>query len=75
MEYGETALRLPITIDREPPDPNALVHAAREHGLTIFDAAYLEPAIRFSLPFATLDPKLSSAARNAGVRRVVDRGV
>lgn len=36
---------------------------ARRHGLTIYDSAYLELAIRLALPLATLDRKLAQAAR------------
>jgi predicted nucleic acid-binding protein len=37
------------------------------HRLTAYDAAYLELAIRFRLPFATLDNELISAARKERV--------
>ena len=40
---------------------------AREHGLTIYDATYLELALRESLPLATLDRKLQRAAEKSGV--------
>jgi predicted nucleic acid-binding protein len=40
---------------------------AETHGLTAYDAAYLELAIRLDLPLATLDQDLSRAARKAGV--------
>jgi predicted nucleic acid-binding protein len=40
---------------------------ARAHGLTLYDAAYLELAMRASLPLATLDKDLRSAARKVGV--------
>jgi predicted nucleic acid-binding protein len=39
---------------------------ARQHGLTVYDAAYLELAIRESAPLATLDQKLADACRAAG---------
>lgn len=44
---------------------------ARRYGLSAYDAAYLELALRNGLPLATLDAKLDSAAREAGVA-VVD---
>ena len=60
---------LPIVIDGET---NA--HAwsdtltlARGHNLTAYDAAYLELAIRRSLPLATIDGKLKLAAETVGV--------
>jgi predicted nucleic acid-binding protein len=40
---------------------------AREHRLTAYDAAYLELAMRLSLPLATGDRSLRAAARRAGV--------
>ena len=41
---------------------------AREQGLSTYDAAYLELAIRKGLPLATLDTDLKKAARIVGVR-------
>lgn len=40
---------------------------ARAHELTLYDAAYLELAMRASLSLATLDKDLRSAARKVGV--------
>jgi predicted nucleic acid-binding protein len=40
---------------------------AREYGLSAYDAAYLELAIRHNAPMATLDGSLQKAARKAGV--------
>jgi predicted nucleic acid-binding protein len=40
---------------------------AVEHGLSGYDAVYLELAIRKGLPLATLDEDLQKAARAAGV--------
>ena len=44
----------------------------QKHGLTTYDAAYLEAAVRTSLPLATLDRKLAAAAKAEGVRLVAD---
>src|SRR5688500_9642194 len=38
------------------------------HGLTVYDAAYLDLAIRRRLPLATLDDDLKRAAKKARVR-------
>lgn len=46
---------------------NEGVIIAQRHGLTIYDAAYLELAIRRSLPLATLDKALARAARAESV--------
>lgn len=40
---------------------------AVEHGLSGYDAAYLELAIRLGLPLATLDEELGKAAQTADV--------
>ena len=40
---------------------------ARRFRLTIYDATYLEVALRRSLPLATLDQRLCEAARETGV--------
>lgn len=40
---------------------------AEGQGLTLYDAAYLELALRLSLPLATLDRDLQAAARACGV--------
>jgi predicted nucleic acid-binding protein len=40
---------------------------ARDHALTLYDAAYLELAARRGLKLATLDAALARAARRAGV--------
>ena len=60
---------LPITID-SPAQTNSvdrIIALARTYGLSSYDTAYLELAIRNSLPLATLDKPLAKAARKAGV--------
>ncbi|GLI28017.1 twitching motility protein PilT [Agromyces rhizosphaerae] len=57
---------LPIHIVRDL-DPGALLHAARRHDLTAYDAAYLVLAEREGVPLATRDRALASAAEAAGV--------
>ncbi len=62
---------LPILVDTETEhrawsDDIAL---ARQHALTIYDAAYLELAVRMNLPIATLDTALIAAAEAMGVQR------
>jgi predicted nucleic acid-binding protein len=41
--------------------------AARAHGLSCYDAAYLEMAARLDLDLATIDQKLAAAAGECGV--------
>lgn len=60
---------LPIAIDDETVGrcwPDALP-AARLHNLSVYDAAYLELALRRGLPLASMDDKLNAAASTAGV--------
>jgi predicted nucleic acid-binding protein len=40
---------------------------AAEYGLTIYDASYLELALRHGLPIATLDKSLKQASTAAGI--------
>jgi predicted nucleic acid-binding protein len=49
------------------PDETALLALARRHRLTVYDAAYLELALREGLELATLDAELVAAARAEGV--------
>jgi predicted nucleic acid-binding protein len=46
---------------------DAILELAYEHGLSSYDAAYLELALRLEAPLATLDAGLARAARAAGV--------
>ncbi len=61
--------RLPVAVDGSSSDRawDEGASIARRHGLTVYDAAYLELAIRLALPLATLDRKLAQAARAEGV--------
>jgi hypothetical protein len=40
---------------------------AREYGLSAYDAAYLDVAVRHAVPLATLDSALQKAGRKAGI--------
>lgn len=57
--------RLPIRL--EQPSAQSLVRLSRDHGLSAYDAAYLAVGIRHSLPVATHDRALHSAALAEGV--------
>lgn len=70
------ALReLPVTVDtsraerawREP------AHLAASHGLTAYDATYLELALRLAVPLASRNEALMEAACDTGVVLVVVR--
>ena len=60
---------LPIEADQETAlrASTSSKELARAQGLTLYDSAYLELAMRRSLPLATLDKQLRAAAKKAGV--------
>ena len=49
---------------------SGLVQLAARYGLTCYDAAYLELAIRTQLPLATVDRALIAAIQAANLKRV-----
>ena len=51
----------------EAPDGSRVVQLARSHQLTVYDALYVELALRLQTPFWTLDRKLAAAAQREGV--------
>jgi len=65
--FLDLLLRLPIRVDVSQTDVPAVLAAGRRHGLSAYDAAYLVLAERLAAPLATLDHKLITASRNAGV--------
>ena len=48
-----------------------IIELAHQHGLTAYDAAYLEVAFRRKLPLATTDKRLAKAARKLGVETLI----
>ena len=58
--------RLPIVVDRAPEEA-AVLTLARRHGLTVYDASYLELAQRHDAPLATLDVALTQAAQRENI--------
>jgi predicted nucleic acid-binding protein len=60
---------LPITTDREAPESTlrAVLELARATGLTVYDATYLELALRSRSVLATFDRRLVTAARARGI--------
>lgn len=61
--------RLPLRVDRSP-DELEVLRLARSYQLSVYDAAYLELALREGLPLATLDTTLTKAAQAEGVRLI-----
>lgn len=60
---------LPITVDDETTARawSDVLSLARAHNLSVYDAAYLELALRRGLPLASLDDRLEAAANAVGV--------
>jgi predicted nucleic acid-binding protein len=66
-ELAAAAGNLRLRIDREPVPIAVLDDVAATHGLSAYDATYLELALRRRLPLATLDSALRKAMAAAGV--------
>jgi predicted nucleic acid-binding protein len=66
----EALARLPITVDDEGPRLalGRISELAADHGLSVYDGAYLELAVRRKLPLASRDEALCKAAQSCRVR-------
>ena len=62
---------LPLSTDGDQDD-GQIAALARRHGLSGYDAAYLETAMRHRAKLATPDRKLAAAAAGEGVSFGVD---
>lgn len=67
-EYLADLALLRIEVDGETQRQawGGVVKLAQAHGLTSYDACYLELAVRLRVPLATLDTQLVQAALDAG---------
>ncbi|MEO5734696.1 MAG: type II toxin-antitoxin system VapC family toxin [Rubrivivax sp.] len=70
LALAAAAAALRLQVDREAVAIGALDALAARHGLTTYDAAYLELALRRGLPLATRDSGLKTAMAAAGVQLV-----
>lgn len=70
-----TLAAMPIVVDRQTSAKalTTTLQLARRYRLSVYDASYLELALRAALPIATLDDGLLKACRKAGVRRLEPR--
>ena len=66
-ELVAAAALLRLRVDREPVSMLELDALTASHGLTAYDAAYLELALRRQLPLATQDATLLKAMAATGV--------
>lgn len=58
---------LPIHIDEHQNEPQELFFLSKTYGLSAYDTAYLSLALKVQIPLATLDKKLKTAAKLAGI--------
>ena len=78
QSQAERALRLladlPISVEDAGSSTvwGPVLALARQHHLTVYDASYLELAVRQGLRLATQDARLRDAAARTGVRLVTD---
>ncbi|MGH8729484.1 MAG: type II toxin-antitoxin system VapC family toxin [Burkholderiales bacterium] len=59
---------LALHIDSSPPSQRRLLDLARQYDLSVYDASYLELAIRHSFKLAAQDGPLAAAAVKAGLK-------
>lgn len=68
IDYLNRLYRLPIATDDAAPAGrrDLVMSLGREHGLSAYDATYLDLALRTDSTLATFDGKLADAMRRAG---------
>jgi predicted nucleic acid-binding protein len=66
-----TALKISIGALLNFKEAGDILSIAREYGLSMYDASYVELARRAALPLATIDRKLDAAARKSGISTAV----
>jgi predicted nucleic acid-binding protein len=69
VRFVEILRALPIDVDATPAlgTLSSLLSLARQTGVSVYDAGYLDLASAHGLPLATLDKALERAARQIGV--------
>ena len=69
-DYLDTIALLPIDVDQHNSSADAMTELSDlsdKYSLSVYDAGYLELALRKKIPLATLDKKLKQAAVDAAV--------
>jgi predicted nucleic acid-binding protein len=66
-------VRLTPTLDEEGPQAalGSISDLAEKHALSVYDATYLELAIRRDLPLASRDAALNKAAKRSGIKTLL----
>lgn len=67
LQVLDEAARLLIRVDTTVHDLRQISALAEQHGLSTYDASYLELALRIPAPLITLDKELAASAAAAGV--------
>jgi len=67
LEILDNAAQLYLRTDNTVPDMRALSTLAERRGITVYDASYLELAVRMGFDLITLDRSLAAAAAAEGV--------
>jgi predicted nucleic acid-binding protein len=69
LQAVQALMDLPIERDLETSERawRETFQLADDHSLTLYDAAYLELAVRLDLPLATFDEQLKTAAQRFGL--------
>lgn len=60
---------LPIEIERRTTDGifDSVLHTAQAQNLSVYDAAYIDLAMRSGLPIASLDARIRAASASVGI--------
>jgi predicted nucleic acid-binding protein len=67
LQVLDEAARLNLRVDALVHDLRQISALADQHGLSTYDTAYLELALRLAAPLITLDKELAASAAAAGV--------
>lgn len=67
LQMLDEASRLSLRVDAQVHDLRHISSLASQHGLSTYDTAYLELAMRLESPLITLDKELATTAAAAGV--------
>lgn len=67
--FLELTKGLPLTVEHETPERvmGEILSLARDHGISTYDASYLDLAMKLGLPIATLDQSMKKAAKKCRV--------